>query len=115
VQFFEIFGDHVFKAQLQLHHHKLDLSKAVIGGFKCVITDEQEAKANHLEFARFVRPLTARHELHVTIGHQGETNLQFHADVPVAAKQLRFSVYLLAESVPQAQYAQHAALDSVAL
>jgi hypothetical protein len=45
VQFFEIVGDHVFKAKLQLHHHKLDLSKAVIGVLKRAITDEQEAKA----------------------------------------------------------------------
>jgi len=49
VQFFErrvtIVGDHAFEAKLQLHHHKLDLSKAVIGVLKRAITDEQEAKA----------------------------------------------------------------------
>ena len=66
----------------------------------------KKPKQNHLELVGFVRPLTARHELHVAIGHQGKTNLQFHADVPVAAKQLRVSDYLGAESVPQAQYAQ---------
>ena len=74
----------------------------------------KKPKQNHLELAGFVRPLTARHELHVTMGLQSKTNLQFHADVPVTAKQLRFSVYPGVESIPQAQYAQHAALDSFA-